>query len=176
MLARARVYGGLALTHEFQNRNMRTAAPRLIRAPRHRRVQARSACDGKRYLPPPCVNYVGQDGNAALAPFEKTRPVNARGGRKDRGKFTEQPRLHAAADRSAAAHHDASLLKPRSRKDGHHGPRSSDGAALTDGRTRETRCCCAFAQHHERDAALSSSLFRINRRAAVSASYSRRSC
>lgn len=37
-----------------------------------------SACNGKHYLPPSCVNYVGQDGNALLPPFEQTRPVNAR--------------------------------------------------------------------------------------------------
>lgn len=40
-----------------------------------------SARNGKRCLPPPRVNYVGQDGNAVLPPpFVKTRPANVRGG------------------------------------------------------------------------------------------------
>lgn len=39
-------------------------------------------------------------------------------------------------DRGALAHHDLSSAKPRRRKDGHHGSRSSNGAAFTCGKAK----------------------------------------
>lgn len=106
-----------------------------------------NACNGKHYLPPSCVNYVGQDGNALLPPFEKTRPVNEREGEKIITK--KKPRLQAAFDRGGVAHHDLPIVKPRRRKDGHHGSRSSNGAALTNGKTKKnTYFGCVCVQFH----------------------------
>lgn len=65
-------------------RRLRVSLVRLIIA------GARNACNGKHYLPPSCVNYVGQDGNAVLPPFEKTRPVNVRVGREKRERKNKQ--------------------------------------------------------------------------------------
>lgn len=59
-----------------------------------------------------------------------------------------QPRLQPAFDRSAVAHHDLSSVKPRRRKDGHHGSRSSNGAAFTNGKTKQTLYCCVYVLIH----------------------------
>ncbi|CAB1450625.1 unnamed protein product [Pleuronectes platessa] len=44
--------------------------------------------------------------------------------------------------RGGVAHHDLSIVKPRRRKDGHHGPRSPNGAALTNGTKFPRKCRC----------------------------------
>lgn len=132
-------------------RRLRVSLVRLIIA------GARNACNGKRYLPPSCVNYVGQDGNAVLPPFEKTRPVNVRVGREKRERKNKQTNKQNRNQQKAElvflqrlteAHHDVSIVKPGRRKDGHHGPRSSNGAALTNGKTKYTRYCCVCVQFH----------------------------
>lgn len=51
-----------------------------VRARRFTRASRRQAGETRCLPPSSCVNYVGQAGNAALPPFETTRPVNLRGG------------------------------------------------------------------------------------------------
>lgn len=101
-----------------------------------------SACNGKHYLPPSCVNYVGQDGNALLPPFDQTHPVNTREKRDIKSATTKShPRFRDAFDRGGVAHHDLPVVKPRRRKDGHHGSRSSNGATLANGKAKYSHTC-----------------------------------
>lgn len=79
---------------------IRASAPRLRRTLVRTITAAftvRNACNRKDYLPPPCVNYVGQNGNAVLPPFEKTRPVYVTGKRRGtKRNHQSQPRPQPA--------------------------------------------------------------------------------
>lgn len=127
---------------------IKVCAPCLtFREPHHPLIQGWTRCNGiSASSPPSCVNYVGQDGERFATSIWENPTGECEEKEEGKGKKETSPkkkkkksqfRLQPAFwQKRSVAHHDLPIVKPRRRKDGHHGSRRSNGAAVTNGKSK----------------------------------------